>query len=418
MLPKRLEDDLSNVPRYKPEKFNIDKFLADSEESALFDKVFGIRSVKRDKEDMSSNSEFTTLLSSRLVTVEQENKELRRQLAEKTSKIVNLEEERAQLLELLKSENRNADHLKSLKCENRRLQQQILEMEQFLADYGLAWVGNRSEVQDSHSSQTELNYELFLERIAELNSLVLSEPAQVVTSTDGNRVRARLAHADQRYEHIPVTIYKNGLMIKRGPFRELGSDSYNSFVGDVLDGYFPSEFRGDNPDGVILKVTDRRTETFQMNTSSDDHTLSSAQFLNRLPKTVLKDGNIIPVRDDIADRFGFKASPHDSAGMAGKKVICLRTNVQETIENGGELVDTVATVQIKWAIGTGSVTYILKVYASNMIADLRHELYKEKGKEVESIRFRASHPPRFLEDCFTILECGLVPNGTIHVEKV
>jgi hypothetical protein len=447
MLPKRLEDDLSSVPRYKPEKFNIDKFLAESEESVLFDKVFGLKSSHGKRGDAPqemkaepSQTEFTTLLSSRLVAVEQENKELRRSLAQKTTKILSLEDEKSQLTDLLRSENRNADVLKNLKGENRRLQQQILEMEQFLADYGLAWVGHSRTDKTSpvEEQNPELNFDLFVEKIAELNSFVLSEPAQVVTSTDGSRVRARLAHAEQRLEHIPITIYKDGILIKRGPFREMGSDSFNSFVGDVLDGYFPSEFRGENPDGVILKLTDKRNELFQRgegtamgpNSSLADHQIGSAQFLSRLPKTVVKGGNILSVRDDVASRFGLKSSavsavaqPEDQLGSAtgreGKKVICLRTRVQQSIESGGDLTDEIATVQIKWsAAGLPPVTYLVKVYASDFVADLKEALAKERRGEVEGIKFRGSHPPRVLDDTLTIRECGLVPNGTIHVEKM
>jgi hypothetical protein len=451
MLPKRLEDDLSSVPRYKPEKFNIDKFLAESEESVLFDKVFGLKSSHGKRGDPPqemkaepSQTEFTTLLSSRLVTVEQENKDLRRLLAQKTTKILALEDERTQLTDLLKSENRNADLLKNLKGENKRLQQQILEMEQFLADYGLTWVGHSKadQICSVEEPEPEMNFDRFVEKIAELNSFVLSEPAQVVTSTDGNRVRARLAHADQRLEHIPLTLYKDGIMIKRGPFREMGSDSFNSFVGDVLDGYFPSEFRGENPDGVILKLTDKRNELFLCSeggvatgskgsdSSLEDQQLRSVQFLSRLPKTVVKDGNLISVRDDVASRFGFAshsppvaAQPTSSMATVkeGKNVICLRSPVQRIIESGGDLTDEIATVQIKWpaaAPGAFPVTYLAKVYASDFVADLKEALSREKRGEVDSIKFRGSHPPRVLEDTFTIRECGLVPNGTLHVERL
>lgn len=445
-LPKRLEDDLSSVPRYKPEKFNLERFLAESEESVLFDKVFGLKSSHGRKErageapqpqerkaDETSQTEFTTLLSSRLVAVEQENKELRRSLAQKTTRILSLEDERSQLTALLQSESRSVDLVKSLKTENRRLQQQILEMEQFLADYGLTWVGHRQPIAEEQAP--EFNFDLFMERIAELNSIVLSEPAQVVTSTDGSRVRARLAHADQRLEHIPITLYGDGVMIKRGPFREMGSDSFNSFVGDVLDGYFPSEFRADNPDGVILKVTDKRNELFQRGEGSADSSLSdqqigAAQFLSRLPKTVVKGGNLFSVQDDVAYRFGLKnrsltvpAHPEGVVSREGKSVICLRTLVQHTIESGGDLTDEIATVQIKWPAATAGsglppVTYLLKVYASDFVADLKEVLARETNGKVESIKFRGSHPPRVLDDTLTIRECGLVPNGTIHVEKL
>ena len=32
---------------------------------------------------------------------------------------------------------------------------------------------------------------------------------------------------------------------------------------DVLDGYYPSEFRDDFPDGVVFNITDRRGERYQ-----------------------------------------------------------------------------------------------------------------------------------------------------------
>ena len=51
-------------------------------------------------------------------------------------------------------------------------------------------------------------------------------------------------------------LYISGIMLFRGPFRPYTSDNARSFIADVMDGYFPAEFKDKYPDGVAFEIKD------------------------------------------------------------------------------------------------------------------------------------------------------------------
>jgi hypothetical protein len=472
-LPKQLEDELNSVPRYKPEKFSIEKFLQNSPESLMFDEIFGGGQKKpvskpsssaASEGGTSSSSEFTTLLAGRLAGVEQENKELRRQLAMSSKHVIQLTEERQHLNELLEQSTDSASLVRKVKSENVHLHKQLMEMEKFLADYGLVWVGNsdrsvKETETDESAKQQDIDYDLFVQKVAELNSIIMSEPTQVVTQTDGNIRRARLAHPEEVFDNINVTIYSNGIMVKRGPFRPINSDSYNSFVCDIIDGYFPSEFRNEAPEGVILKLQDKRSEAYSADgTSSSRAAMKESHFLNRLPKTIVRDGHIISVRGDIESKLSGDAKSDGKGTLttscsepklgvncgagggkshmradSGKRVHNVKTYAQQSIDaacaGDGELVDDICTVQVKWP--NGQDVFVLKMFASDLIDDLKSALHRhimKCSRDGDSLfedydadlllrmSIRNSHPPRALASDMSLRNAYLYPNGTVHVQ--
>ena len=46
------------------------------------------------------------------------------------------------------------------------------------------------------------------------------DDTQVTQVSDGTNRRARLVHADEMFDSMSVTFYRDGIMIRRGPFRE------------------------------------------------------------------------------------------------------------------------------------------------------------------------------------------------------
>ena len=58
---------------------------------------------------------------------------------------------------------------------------------------------------------------------------------------------------------IPLTLYANGIIMFRGPFRPFTDHSTQLCVRDLMDGYFPSELQSRYPDGVPIAV---RNQTF------------------------------------------------------------------------------------------------------------------------------------------------------------
>lgn len=238
-------------------------------------------------------------------------------------------------------------------------------------------------------------------------------------------------------ESIKLTMYKNGLMIRRGPFRAAGSESFNSFTRDIMDGYFPSEFRESSPDGVMLELTDRRDTYFRDDTSTESsyrsEEMKGDQLLQRLPKTVIKGGDIVTVRGDIGSLLSSNDQAPSGEGKTngdtgsspskiarGKQVLHLPTRAKEALESDQDTGDEVITsVQVKWH--NGRDVFILKMFGSDTVNDIKEAIMVHVGGsdgkyEPPDFVLRCAYPPRDLPDHATLIEAKLVPSGTLHVK--
>jgi hypothetical protein len=112
-----------------------------------------------------------------------------------------------------------------------------------------------------------VEYAAFAKKIKELNEIIYSEPA-MIKKEKFNEKQARLMQPSEYYDSVPVTLYRDGILVKRGPFRENGSPGYDSFVRDIMEGYFPTDFRQEYPDGVILELKDRHHDLYGSKSSS------------------------------------------------------------------------------------------------------------------------------------------------------
>uniref|UniRef100_A0A672KNN6 UBX domain-containing protein 11 n=1 Tax=Sinocyclocheilus grahami TaxID=75366 RepID=A0A672KNN6_SINGR len=172
-----------------------------------------------------------------------------------------------------------------------KLQNQVWEMEKFLNDYGMVWVGSYEEHDKQASSHLpeatnarksfRMNYDLVLQNIQELN-IVAGEGESHVTAVPGG---AKLTQQSS----IPLWLYKNGIVMFSGPFRSYQDPRTQEFMQDLMDGFFPSELQERFPNGV----------PFQVWTVNECKKLSMEQFLRKLPETVVKEGKVISIRDSI-----------------------------------------------------------------------------------------------------------------------
>lgn len=393
-LPQKLEDDLNSIKHYKvpppsvsasnenlpnnsrpfPRRRSmpnaVQKVFDDSIERSMYDEIFGhmlpqqrvslqaprfaagsaveatrqaTTSSASSNSGDSAGSDFTTNLLQRLRVVEKEAKENREKLAAEVVKNQKLTEENTRLRRSSEEPNYALNQLRAAKKENESLKLRLIEMEEFLADYGLVWVGKegqrhgglngsdedsssehsgtpRDDERDTEAPFAEhtVSYATVAKAVQELNTIIYSEPAQVVVESDARK--ARLVQAAERVERMKVTFYRNGVMIKQGPFRPAQSPTCQSFLQDILDGYFPSEFREMYPDGVIFDLIDRHTDIYEAEKAAAEEQqqlLSRSQFLNKLPKTVLQNGNIVSVRNDIASRLATGSSSNNNSSGNG-----------------------------------------------------------------------------------------------------
>lgn len=339
--------------------------------------------------------------------------------------------------------------------ENYELNQQIEEMEAFLKDYGLVWVGNpkscgsdddRSDVDNEIDSSSHIgdiqgssssspcpnrysdkkngivkshffDCDLFVRKVHALNKIIEMEPAEVLHE-DGPVRRARLVKPLEIRERIDVTLYHNGLMIKRGPFRECGSKSYASFAQDILDGYFPSEFKNEHPDGFLLNLIDRRDESYSTtDEKSNDGALSRHDLLKSIPTTIVHKGEIVSNRNEIelllkshSDTLPNADSKQEVQVIESKSLRDLNSSDSKLIESSEKLL--LAKIQVRWLDGS---KLMLKMSATDLVGDIREEIKRIKGGlDCPEFFLRSGLPSKQLSDYLSIHEAGLVPNGVVN----
>lgn len=162
---------------------------------------------------------------------------------------------------------------------------QVHEMETFLAEYGLVWVGepgneqsdvyleddvDDDEEEEENSILTEtsltsdspvisvassnpfgvwrqdaslpapsqplnLDFNQLVENIKDLNVLAGEGVAQIRKTAEGARFEIP--------DPVQLTIYANGILMFDGPFRPYTELSTRQCVQDLMDGYFPSELQ-------------------------------------------------------------------------------------------------------------------------------------------------------------------------------
>ena len=77
-----------------------------------------------------------------------------------------------------------------------------------------------------------------------------------------------------------------------------------------------------------------------------------------------------------------------------------------------------ALVRVKWLDGK---MLHMKLWDSDLVGDVREHvrryLYNQNIEE-DTFELRGTYPPRALPNSMTLMEAGLVPNGTVHAKKI
>ncbi|XP_051161212.1 uncharacterized protein LOC127281532 [Leptopilina boulardi] len=139
------------------------------------------------------------------------------------------------------------------------LETRILEMEKFLEDYGLVWIGGQGTNSSSETlskDYIESCYTQLIANIEELNIDAGIDEVQVHHSQDGSIASFKVPKC------MTLKFFKNGLVVEGGRLRLYSDPLTKCFIRDILDGYYPSEFQNNYPNGVPLKVEDHRKEIY------------------------------------------------------------------------------------------------------------------------------------------------------------
>lgn len=403
--------------------------------------------VGRQAAPASHNGELLTNMARKLQEMEEQLKAQTDQLVFKDEKIQALEE----LVSVLQEEKgkmslERQEELEAL-CE--QLRQQVKEMERFLGDYGLQWVGeprDHVESEDIANSEDdkewmiakkfwkpadslvppEVDFDRLLASLKDLSELVDSD-TQVTPMPGGAQFHD--------LEPIPLKLYRNGIMIFDGPFRSFHDPSTQSCLRDILDGFFPTELQRLYPNGVPFKVSDLRNQIYPedgpdpfpgegrvtgwqrirkstLMMEQPGSRMTAEKFLNRLPKCVIRQGEVVDIRGPIRHTLQNCCPwplPVQEIIVETPALIAERERIQELPESPAP---PLSMLRIKSE--NGEQAFLLMMWPDETIGDVRDILADVRGTDPNAFEIFSAFPPRvYHDDELTLQAAGLVPNAAL-----
>ncbi|KAM4700622.1 UBX domain-containing protein 11 isoform 2-T2 [Discoglossus pictus] len=374
------------------------------------------------------------LLSSTMRRVGELEKKVRlqdREIQHKDQEIAALGEKIKKLQRHKREGSPSGSKAQELEKRCNELQKKVWDMEHFLSDYGLVWVGDNNESSDVEqntgrqnpgpgtSGSFHLDFDLVLENLRDLNVLGGEGESQIEYRDGGARLRTP--------EPIPLTLYNNGIIMFKGPFRSYQEPSTQQCLRDIMDGFFPSELQSRFPDGVTFQVTDKRNVFFQERQLWDEFPgpgqtvggtegkiqknrempgpkLKMEQFLNKLPKSVVRRGQVLDIREPIRETL-----QGDGINKSPQEILVESPNVL-AMEDRSENQMAVSNLRIRSE--SGDQTYKVRMLPTETLGDLRTYLCKFRSPNLSSYDIIGRFPHCvYDDDSRPLQEIGLVPNA-------
>ncbi|OHS99563.1 hypothetical protein TRFO_33980 [Tritrichomonas foetus] len=176
------------------------------------------------------------------------------------------------------------------KAKNLALEQKIQEMTDFLDDYGLKWVGGpRPQKDDSNPFVFGPDHSLFIQKIEELNNI--AEPTKIEFVQNGNI-------STLKYQKpVTIALYDKGFTLDGNSIRLYEKPINQSFLKDILDGFFPQEFKEKFPEGIKFKVEDKRSQNIiRPNMNRNEKNTSSNLELLPPPTNIGSGDGVVKLR--------------------------------------------------------------------------------------------------------------------------
>ncbi|XP_034938022.1 uncharacterized protein [Chelonus insularis] len=190
-------------------------------------------------------------VENRLKSKDQEINRLKRKIKEWEVKEKNQETILKKETQQQQMKNEKTDHVYR-RC--LQLEQKLLEMEKFLADYGLIWIGEKNRTKNNYeeylNQHIDNHFDKLVTNIEELNSSIGKGEMYVCHNARGASFKTLPC--------IVIKFYKNGMIVQNGRLRPYNDPASKAFIKDILDGYFPSELQHQYPNGVSFKIEDFR----------------------------------------------------------------------------------------------------------------------------------------------------------------
>ena len=194
-------------------------------------------------------------------------------------------------------------------------------------------------------------------------------------------------------------------------------------LSDILDGYFPYDLKTKYPDGVPLKPIDMVDETYNANLRQDPkfrvladldglNPMTKKEFLNQFPESKIKDGNVVPIREELEKRFQETNKFIDVNKLNSNEPISVQTDLDET---------SAEVVTLRVRTETGKRTILVKLSQSDPIAKVYKYVrpYAEEGKTAK-FELRTNFPNKaYVEsDSKSLKELGLAPSCALIMKPL
>ncbi|KAJ0000237.1 hypothetical protein NQD34_012079 [Periophthalmus magnuspinnatus] len=321
------------------------------------------------------------------------------------------------------------------------LQQQVFEMESFLMDYNMIWVGSENTdaeecekaynfkglwtpPETSADRRFHVNFDLVLEKIQELNILAGEGETYIQTTTTGAQLAQR--------EPVELWLYRNGIVMFDGPFRTYREQKTQQFMQDLMDGYFPSELQERFPDGVPFEVHDRRDQHFipkpqkktfpghghviRENNGKNTTSVNAAPASGIKLGQGVKAGQVMMIREDLERALQVARNKQDSSNTRCRNsVTFVDTPALQSFQAKSQRPvsdNDVTTLKIRSE--DGGDTYMLKMNCSETIGHIRQYLDKHRGGDMLSYDIISVYPHCCYDDnSQTFRACGLTTNTSL-----
>ena len=174
-----------------------------------------------------------------------------------------------------------------------------------------------SSLYDKSLLPKTIDIKVLARRIEEMNAIIYEEQGSNAEfeSEDGKIFKLK------QKKEILISFYKNGLIIEGYQFFPYESETSQKIIQDIIDGYSPYILHERYPHGVLMKVENHVKIIYEPNKINNNNKnikdlkdpgeqkyLSPKEFVNIFPNKVIKNGNILNIKEDMEKFLGIKSN--------------------------------------------------------------------------------------------------------------